>query len=133
MVYTDMKGLFTGKYCSSAYAMMPVNHRIITPEKNVLDFSENEMHGNSENQKVSRFQQHDFRRTVEVSLHFFRGGPVHQTSSGAIDSLPPWLNVKCENKVKIIAFLCLWRGAIGQSGRGKKYTAEGPTRDFRSS
>lgn len=48
-----MKGLFTRKYCSSAYAIIIVNHRIIISEMNVLDFSENEMHGNSEHQNVS--------------------------------------------------------------------------------
>lgn len=48
VVYKYMKGLFTGKCCSFAYAMVIANHRIITSEKNVLDFSENEMLGNSE-------------------------------------------------------------------------------------
>lgn len=51
--FTHMEGLFTGKSCSFAYAVKLVNHRTVTPENNVLDFSVNEMHGNSENQKVS--------------------------------------------------------------------------------
>lgn len=37
VVYTDMKGILTGKSCSFAYAK---KHRIFTPEKNVLVFSE---------------------------------------------------------------------------------------------
>lgn len=53
MVYTDVKGMLTGKPCSFAYAKMLVKHRSITPEKNMLVFSGNDMHGNSEAQKVS--------------------------------------------------------------------------------
>lgn len=48
-----MKGLFTRKCCSSAYAIIIVSHSIIISEMNALDFSENEMHGNSEHQNVS--------------------------------------------------------------------------------
>lgn len=53
MVYTDMKGILAGKSCSFAYAKMLEKHRIFIAEKNVLVCSENEMHGNSEAQKVS--------------------------------------------------------------------------------
>ena len=53
VLYTDMKGILTGKSCSFAYAKMLEKHRIFTPEKNVPVCSENEMHGNSEAQKVS--------------------------------------------------------------------------------
>ena len=53
MVYTEVKGILTRKSCSFVYAEMLVKHRSITPEKNVLVFSGNDMHGNSETQKVS--------------------------------------------------------------------------------